>query len=265
MTQDLIETRDATVAIAAEAAALVMQGYRRPGTIQKKGRIDLVTDFDLRSEALILERLSRLCPSDTVVAEETRHSAASGRVWYVDPIDGTTNFAHGHPFFCISIGLYDDARPLIGVIHAPALGVVWMSSAGAGAFRSGERCQVSTTPVLGDSLLATGFPYDRATADDNNFREFTAIKRIARGIRRCGSAALDLALVADGTYDGYWEQKLNAWDMAAGAALIVEAGGRLTNYAGGPGDPRGGQLIATNGLIHDELASAIGEVRRRLP
>jgi len=261
---EALELRHATAVIAADAAEIVMQGYRRPGTIHKKGRIDLVTDFDLRSEALIVDRLSRLCPSDTIVAEETRHATAAGRVWYVDPIDGTTNFAHGHPFFCVSIGLYDGAQPLVGVIHAPALGIVWMCATGTGAFRNGERCHVSQTPLLGDALLATGFPYDRATSDDNNFREFTTLKRIVRGIRRCGSAALDLALVADGTYDGYWEQKLNAWDMAAGAALIVEAGGVLNDYDGAVGDPRNGQLIATNGKIQAALLTTIRGVRDRM-
>lgn len=264
MNQELTELRDATVVVAAEAAALVMQGYRRPGVIQKKGRIDLVTEFDLRSEALIIERLSRLCPSDTIVAEETRQAAASGRVWYVDPIDGTTNFAHGHPFFCVSIGLYDGMQPLLGVIHAPALGVVWMCSRGAGAFRNGERCHVTETSRLEDALLATGFPYDRATSNDNNFQEFMTFKRIVRGVRRCGSAALDLALVADGTYDGYWEQKLNAWDMAAGAALIVEAGGVINDYAGNPGDPRNGQLVASNGRIQAELLATIRRARSEL-
>lgn len=261
MNAELVELRDAVVVIAAEAATLVMQGYRQPGAIHKKGRIDLVTDFDLRSEALIVDRLSRLCPSDAIVAEETRHAAADGRVWYLDPIDGTTNFAHGHPFFCVSIGLYDGPQPLVGVIHAPALGVVWMCAAGTDAFRNGARCHVSQTPLLGDALLATGFPYDRATSDDNNFREFMALKRIVRGVRRCGSAALDLALVADGTYDGYWEQKLNAWDMAAGAALIVEAGGVLNDYQGNVGDPRRGQLVASNGRIQSELLAVITAAR----
>jgi myo-inositol-1(or 4)-monophosphatase len=199
LSAELVELRDATTEIAAEAAALVMRGYRRPGEIHKKGRIDLVTDFDLRSEALIVERLSRLCPTDAIVAEETRRTAAVGRVWYVDPIDGTTNFAHGHPFFCVSIGCYEDARPLVGVIHAPALGVVWTCAAGNGALRNGERCQVSHTASLGDALLATGFPYDRASSVDNNYTEFMALKRIVRGVRRCGSSALDLAFVADGS------------------------------------------------------------------
>lgn len=261
MSRELADLRDATVSIAAEAAALVMTGYRNPGAIQKKGKIDLVTDYDMRSEALIIERLTRLCPNDTIIAEETRHGQASGRAWYVDPIDGTTNFAHGHPFFCVSIGLYDGAQPLVGVIHAPALGVVWTCAAGGGASRNAEPCRVSSTNAVSEALLATGFPYDRATSPDNNFSEFTTIKRVSRGVRRCGSAALDLAFVADGTYDGYWEQKLKAWDMAAGAALVLEAGGCLTNYAGEPGDPRNGQLVATNGLIHTELLQTIQAAR----
>lgn len=269
MSNEYAELRDATAVIAAEAAALVLSGYRSPGAIRKKGRIDLVTDYDLRSEALIIERISRLCPADTIVAEETRHATAAGRTWYIDPIDGTTNFAHGHPFFCVSIALYDGARPLVGVIHAPALGVVWKCATGLGAARTqasraDEACRVSDTDNLGDALLSTGFPYDRATASDNNFTEFTAIKRVARGIRRCGSAALDLALVSDGTYDGYWEQKLSAWDMAAGAALVLEAGGKISNYAGDPGDPRTGQLVASNGKIHGELLTLIARARAGL-
>lgn len=265
MTQELIELRDAVVVIAHEAAELVMGGYRRPGTIHKKSRIDLVTDFDLRSEALIVERLTRLCPADAIVAEESRHAAAQGRCWYVDPIDGTTNFAHGHPFFCVSIGLYDDAAPLVGVIVAPALGVTWMVAAGSASMRNGEPCHVSETSALSEALLATGFPYDRATAVDNNFAEFTSLKRVVRGVRRCGSAALDLALVADGTYDAYWEQKLNAWDMAAGAALVVGAGGEISDYIGKPGDPRSGQLVASNGQVHAELLAMIANARASLP
>lgn len=264
MNTECLELRDATVAIAAEAAALIMTGYRNPGAIHKKGRIDLVTDYDLRSEALILERLDRLCPGDTIIAEETRHAPASGRTWYVDPIDGTTNFAHGHPFFCVSIALYVGTTPWLGVINAPALDVVWKCAAGSGSFRNDVRCRVSDTASLDDALLATGFPYDRATSEDNNFAEFMAIKRRARGVRRCGSAALDLALVADGTYDGYWEQKLKAWDMAAGAALILEAGGTLSDYAGNAGDPRNGQLIASNGRVQGELFDAITAARAGL-
>jgi len=250
--------------IAREAGSLIMEGFRTDAAISNKGPVDLLTEHDLRSEALIREQLTRRFPSHRVVGEETPETGEGELVWYVDPIDGTTNFAHGHPFFCVSIALYSGANGLAGVVHAPALGVTWMAARERGALRNGEPCRVSKRASLDQALTATGFPYDRWTNPDNNRRELGAFLRAARGVRRCGSAAIDISLVADGTYDLYWEQGLNAWDMCAGAILVLEAGGRLSTYGGGAADPRTGKLVASNGLVHEAALRTIGEARHNL-
>lgn len=250
--------------VAEEAGALVMQGFRSGTDIAHKGRFDLLTRFDLDSERLIREALTEAFPSHRIVGEENAETGEGDRVWYVDPIDGTTNFAHGHPFFCVSLALYEGARGLAGVVHAPALGTTWTASRGRGAFRNGERCFVSERATLEESLCATGFPYDRATNPDNNRAELGLFLERVRGVRRCGSAAIDLCLVADGTYDLYWEQRLNAWDMCAGALAVLEAGGTLTTYDGGDVDPRSGKLIASNGHVHEAAVRTIREARHQI-
>ena len=250
--------------LAREAGELVLQGWRAGGSIERKGRIDLVTDYDLRSEQAIRAGLTEAFPGHRIVGEEQPESGEGNHVWYVDPIDGTTNFAHGHPFFCVSIALYRGSVGLVGVVHAPALGTTWTATAGAGTRRNGEPCSVSSRDTMEEALCATGFPYDRWTHPDNNEREFSYFLKRTRGVRRCGSAALDLALLAEGTYDLYWEQALQAWDMCAGALLVSEAGGRLSDYAGGPADPRSGRLVASNTLLHDEALRILAEARRGL-
>lgn len=252
--------------IAREAGALLLSRWRTPLPVRKKGAIDLVTELDTASETLIRERLLAHYPDVPVVAEEQGGSApAAGLVWYVDPLDGTTNFAHGHPFFAVSIALCDGREPLVGVVVAPALNTVHAAARGLGAERNGEPCEVAKTTHLADALGATGFPYDRATNPDNNLREFAALKLKTRGVRRCGSAALDLCLVADGTYGFYWEQRLAPWDLAAGACIVAEAGGRVTDWSGAPFEPRVGQIAATNGPLHDELLAALRAVREGAP
>jgi myo-inositol-1(or 4)-monophosphatase len=259
MTPSTAEGRAELLAVALsaarEAAALVHSAWRKHPVAERKGLTEIVTRFDRESEALLRARLTQETPFP-VVGEEAGGDPAddeAGATWFVDPIDGTTNFVHGHPFFCVSLGLTVGSSPIVGVVVAPALGVEWTGAAGDGAFRNGEPCRVSEVSLFCDALLATGFPYDRADSEDNNFDAFVAIKRKCQAVRRCGSAALDLCLVADGTYDGYWEKKLAPWDCAAGAALVVAAGGRISNYGGGPGDVLTGQLLATNGAIHDAL------------
>ncbi len=229
----------------------------------KKGEIDLLTQFDLRSEAIISSRLARAFPGHAIVAEEGKLLAGAGDLtWYVDPLDGTTNFAHGHPFFCISMGLAERGTPVLGVVLAPALRIEWCAARGLGATRDGRTCRVSSSEHVAESLIGTGFPYDRRTSPENNFAEFVAVKRQARGVRRCGSAAIDLAFVADGTYDAYWEQKLRPWDMCAGAAVVMEAGGKITNYEGATADLRVGQVIASNSKVHEDLRGLIQGARK---
>ena len=251
--------------VALQAGELVMKGWRSVGEISRKGRFDLLTEYDLRSEQLIREQLSREFPAHRIIGEENAESGEGELVWYVDPIDGTTNFAHGHFFFAVSIGLYLGSQGLAGVVHAPALGVTWKASKGAGAFRNGTPCSVSTRNQLDEAVCATGFPYDRWSNPDNNHAELALFLQRARGIRRCGAASVDLCLVADGTYDIYWEQGLKAWDMCAGALLVQEAGGRLSTYEGTAADPRTGRLIASNGVLHDAAVRTIREARNKLP
>lgn len=247
-----------------EAGAIALEGWRAGGAVSKKGRFDLLTEHDLRSERRIRERIESEFPSHRIVGEEHEETGAGELVWYVDPIDGTTNFVHGHFFFCVSIALYRGSTGLVGVVHAPALGVTWTAARGRGAFRNGEPCTVSDRSRLDEALCATGFPYDRWTNPDNNHAELALFLQRAQGVRRCGSAAIDLCLVADGTYDIYWEKALNAWDMCAGALIVEEAGGRLSGYEGEPADPRTGKLVATNGLLHEQAVRTIGEARHKV-
>jgi len=261
----LLEMLPSCERIAREAGGIALSGYRRGTPISKKGALDLVTEYDLASEAHILRELGLLFPEIAVIAEEShQHARAVNEdelTFYVDPIDGTMNFAHGHPFFCVSIGLCRGGVPLLGVVHAPALSITWTCAGPGTAQRNGEACRVAERKDVIDFLCATGFPQDRATNPDNNYREFAFIKDRVRGIRRCGSAAIDLALVADGTYDVYWEQRLKPWDMAAGAALVLAASGRLRGYAGGEADVRSGSLIAASSAAFVPFAEMFDAVR----
>jgi myo-inositol-1(or 4)-monophosphatase len=255
---ELRRWRDAAVAIGEEAGRVLMEGWRRAPTVRKKGAIDLVTDYDLRSEALLRERMAEAFPDHALVAEEGEDQVEGEWIWYVDPLDGTTNFAHGHFFFAVSLGLARDGEPVLGVVHAPALGTTWAGAVGVDCQRSGVPCRVATgAAVLSDALVATGFPYDRGTSPENNLREAAAIIPRVQGIRRCGSAALDLALVADGTYDGYWEQKLQPWDVCAGLALVRAAGGTATDYEGKPAHAQSSCVVASNGALHAALLEAV--------
>jgi myo-inositol-1(or 4)-monophosphatase len=242
--------------VAVDAGALLLGGYRKRPTPTEKGRRDLVTEFDLKSEALIVERLTAATPELGLIAEEGG-GVQKPLSWFCDPLDGTTNFVHGHPFWAVSIGLLDEGKPVAGAVVAPALGLTWIGFQGGPAQRSGEICHVSETSELEQALVATGFPPDRQTAPENNLDTFVRVKKVVRGVRRCGSAALDMCLVADGTYDAYWERRLNPWDLAAGAAVVLSAGGKLTALEGGPVDLSIGHLIASNGRVHAALERLI--------
>ncbi len=253
--------------IAKDAAAELLRGFRGQTKIEFKGPVDLVTEFDRRSEAVIRERVARELPGLSLIAEESGGSTRPGTATlFADPLDGTTNFAHGHPIFAVSLGLVEEGQgPTVGVVCAPVLGWTWSAVVGDGATRNGERITVSAQQELRRSLLATGFPYDRREADPVNelqFAQFVAIERYsAQGIRRLGSAACDLCLVADGTYDGYWERKLSPWDLAGGAACVLAAGGALSSIDGGAVDVGSGSIVATNGAIHRSLLEALAAVR----
>jgi len=273
---DLDAVIDGARGAAHAAAAHALGGYRKRIHVEHKGPVDLVTAYDRASEEILRERLGRTF-AWPIVGEEA--GGADGEVaFYVDPIDGTTNFIHGHPFWCISIGLVVGGVAIAGVVIAPALGIEWYGYADEGrraAFRrsvtSGlvatpetlvEPCRPTTTATINASLLATGFPYDRRTSADNNFDAFVHMKKRARGIRRCGAAAIDLCLVADGTYDGYWERKLKPWDLAGGMAIVSGAGGRATDPDGRGSALQSGHIVATNGVLHGLLLDELARVRR---
>lgn len=256
---DLAALAAVALEVAEEAARFVMQGYRTAVVASEKARADLVTEYDLQSERLVRARLAERTPQLPVVGEE-QGGRAEGPTWYCDPIDGTTNFVHGHPFFCVSIGLLDGAEALVGAVVAPALATRWLGYRGGGAFRNGQTCRVSATRALPEALLATGFhPKSQRMPPHDNLGSFGVVLPEVRGIRRCGSAAIDLCMVADGSYDAYWERALNAWDIAAAAAIALAAGARITDLRGQPPDLSIGHILASNGLIHDALLALLPE------
>jgi len=257
-TQDLKDTLETALRVSSEAGALLKTGFRSKLEVHLKGSIDLVTEYDLRSQALIRDALRSAFPDHEFIGEEGDSSSVrSPYRWYVDPIDGTTNFAHGHPAYSVSIALYHESEALVGVVHAPSLDVTWCAARGLGAFRNGERCYVSDTATLERALAATGFPYDVWSNADDNVNEFRRMLKHTQGVRRCGSAALDLAWVADGSYDFYWEQRLKPWDICAGALIVSEAGGKLSDYDGGTADPLTGRLVASNGTLHASVITLL--------
>ena len=270
MTADdsLEQAREIAVGVAREAGRILLAGWEtggRPEIGFKSEDIDIVTEFDKRSEALIVERLAAAFPDDRIVAEEgTTHGEAgrARRVWYVDPLDGTTNFAHGMPLFSVSLGMAIDRRAVLGVVEAPALGWSFAGTTSGGSTFNGKPIAPSQTDQLVRALLVTGFPYIRNPVQ-NNLAEFAALTAAAQGTRRLGSAALDLCFVACGWLDGYWERALHAWDLVGGAAIVMGAGGRATDLDGTPFDGETGRVLATNGRIHEEISRVLEDVARR--
>jgi myo-inositol-1(or 4)-monophosphatase len=229
--------------------------------VEMKGDKDLVTEVDRESERLIVAHLLSRFPGHDIVAEESVYpQGGSSCRWIIDPVDGTTNYAHGFPWFCSSIALVQDGELVAGVIYNPVYDELFTATKGGGAFLNGVRLSVSTRSPLKNTLLGTGFPYDCATDPANNFAAFIAFQKSARGIRRAGAAALDLASVAAGRLDGFWELKLKPWDVAAGVLLVREAGGVVTTFDGSPYDIFNDRIVASNGLIHDEMAVMLASV-----
>jgi myo-inositol-1(or 4)-monophosphatase len=257
------EFLETAIAAARAAGALQKQSYCGDFAIEYKGETNLVTEVDQACEALIVETINSRHPGQDILAEENEYaSLRSGFTWVVDPLDGTTNYTHGIPWFCVSIALEIENVVRVGVIYHPMMEQLFTVVKGEGAFLNGERLSVSHRVPLRQSLVATGFPYDRATDPDNNFDNFFTFQMAARAVRRFGAAALDLAYVATGRLDGFWEAKLHPWDVAAGVLLVEEAGGAVTGYGGEQYDIRNHRIVASNGLIHQEmLAILAGEVR----
>lgn len=251
---------ETAVEAAVAAGRLQRSRFASSFTVDLKGAKDLVTELDTASEALIVSLLLKRFPGHGILAEEGSYPAGDGvHTWVIDPIDGTTNFAHGYPWFCSSIALEREGKLAVGVIHNPMTDELFTAVAGGGAFMNGRRLTVSQRAPLAASLLATGFPYDCATDSENNFDRFIRFQKAARGVRRAGAAALDLAWLAAGRLDGFWEVKLKPWDVAAGTLLVQEAGGMVTAFDGSPYDIRNHRILASNGRLHGEMIAMLAE------
>ncbi|NLV32293.1 MAG: inositol monophosphatase [Acidobacteria bacterium] len=249
---------------ALEAGKLLHERYRTGFAVANKGAIDLVTEVDLEAEERIVARLLGEFPDHSVLAEERHSRATPGPVcWVIDPLDGTTNYAHGYPDFSVSIALQIEGVVEWGAVYNPLREELFLARRGGGAFSNGARLAVSGVQSLDRSLLATGFPYDVRTSPRNNLADFCAFAVRCHGIRRSGSAALDLCHVAAGRLDGFWELHLNPWDCAAGYLAVREAGGRVTRYDGAEGGIRDGEVIASNGRIHAEMMEVLAAGRRK--
>ena len=243
---------------ARRAGLLLKEGLSGPREIRYKGEIDLVTEMDLASEKLILEAIRANYPDHAILAEESGRSESpdSPYRWVVDPLDGTTNYAHGLPIFCVSIGLEKDGEPYLGAIYVPMLDELYWAETGQGAYLNGQKLSVSKTTELGKALLVTGFPYDVKVKSDN-LVHFSNFLLSSQAVRRLGSAATDLAWVAAGRFDGFWEPRLGAWDMCAGTVLVREAGGTVTNYVGGPFSIYEKEILASNGALHPAMMEVL--------
>lgn len=239
---------------AREAGAILRESYRSAKTVEHKGVIDLVTEFDRRSEALIVSALRRAFPEHAIRAEEgSGNSAASEYEWLVDPLDGTTNFAHGFPVFAVSLALTRRGQLIAGVVYDPLRDELFAAEVGHGATLNGSPLKISTQAELGQSLLATGFPYDVRTNPHNNLAQFRQFQLRAQAVRRLGSAALDCAWVAAGRLEGYWEFRMKPWDVGAGALIAREAGGHVTTAEGDEDFLGRDSIVVSNRLIHEQM------------
>jgi myo-inositol-1(or 4)-monophosphatase len=260
MLKSYLET---AIDIAQEAGKILREEMERPPTIAYKGDFDLVTQADRRSEQLIVTRLRENFPEHAVAAEEgTGTDTGSDYRWHVDPLDGTTNFAHGYPCFCVSMALAFKGELLVGVIYNPIYQELFAAVRGEGATFNGKKIHCSKIDALKNSLLCTGFPNHKRLANPNIHYYWDFTLR-SHGVRRDGSAALDLAYVAMGRFDSFWEFGLNPWDTAAGIVLVEEAGGKITDLQGQPYVLGGPSILASNGLIHAEMVKVAAEVAER--
>ncbi|NEP62913.1 MAG: inositol monophosphatase [Symploca sp. SIO2G7] len=253
--------------VATEAAmaggAVLRRYWGNLSSIQEKGRSgDLVTEADQASEVAIMTVLKRHFPEHAILAEESGQVGQhdSPLLWAIDPLDGTTNYAHQYPLCAVSIGLLVNGVSMVGVVYNPILNDLYRAAKGLGATHNRRPIQVSATATLANSLLVTGFAYDRRETIDNNYAEFCHLTHLSQGVRRGGSASIDLAHVACGCLDGYWERGLSPWDLAAGVVLVEEAGGQVSAYDGDSFDIYSGRLVATNGALHQAMVQALSQI-----
>jgi myo-inositol-1(or 4)-monophosphatase len=251
------------IAIALKAGEILRSFFGHLSFVRQKSTYwDLVTEADLASEAYILKSIKDEFPDHTILSEEAgliQHQGSTHQ-WFIDPLDGTTNFTHQYPMFAVSMGLVINQVPELGIVYNPISGELFVASKGRGATLNGKAIHVSKVDTLERSLLGTGFAYDRKETSENNYAEFCHITNMSQGVRRGGSAALDLAFVAAGRLDGYWERGLKPWDTAAGILLVQEAGGLCTSYEGRSIDLASGRILATNGITHPLLINELTTV-----
>jgi len=244
--------------VAVEAGEILRRYFGKFNRVHFKGAIDIVTDADLRSEEFISKKIKKVFKNDSILCEEGSNVEGShSRKWIVDPLDGTTNFAHGYPFFAVSIALEVDGEVVLGVVYDPLRDELFSALKGNGAKLNGKKVGVSNVNELKYSLLSTGFPYDVATSPENNLNHWSNFIKRAQAIRRDGSAALNISYVACGRFDGFWEMKLKPWDMAGGALIVREAGGWVTDFDGGEFNLYSGRILASNGKIHQQMVDVL--------
>jgi myo-inositol-1(or 4)-monophosphatase len=259
----LTKLRQLAESVAREAGSLLKSRVGKIKSVDYKSAFNIVTDVDKASEELIVKVIKATFPDDGFLAEESGEelSRKSKRRWIIDPLDGTTNYTHSYPFFAVSIGVEEDGVMVLGVVYNPMADEMFVAERGAGAYLNGEKLAVSKESSLDNSLLATGFPPDTLNNMQNNMESFKYLTSHCHGVRRDGSAALDLCFVAAGRLDGFWERKLAPWDVAAGSLIVEEAGGSVTNLEGGAMELASGHILATNGLIHRQVMDGLEKVR----
>ena len=263
MANDIIKFLTVAWDAASAAGMIIRENWQEPKQIEHKGAIDLVTTVDRDSECAIVEILRRNFPEHSILAEEQTNLVGDDNDyrWIIDPLDGTTNFAHGYPQFCVSIALEYSGEVILGLVYDPLRQECFRATLGSGATLNGSPIHVSAAHELDKSLLATGFPYDQRENPDSYLSYFKAFMTRSQGIRRNGAAALDLCYVAAGRLDGFWELKLKPWDVAAGALIVKEAGGHMSDFAGSSFAIAGSQTLATNGAIHAEMLGVLRELQ----
>jgi myo-inositol-1(or 4)-monophosphatase len=246
--------------LALEAGTLLREELWRARRVEYKGEIDLVTDADRMAEKILVDGIRSNFPDHAVLAEESGAHEVSGAThrWIVDPLDGTTNYAHRYPFFCVAIALEIEGELTMAVVYDPMLDETFSAVAGGGAALNGRAITVTGEDDLGKSFLSTGFPYDMRETEQDNLDNFLKFMKTTQAVRRDGSAVLDLCYVACGRFDGFWEMKLSPWDIAAGALVVAESGGVVTSFDGGPLDIYTGEVVASNGMIHDQMLQVLG-------
>lgn len=250
-----------TEVIARQAGSVLLDGYGRAHHVRLKGVIDLVTEFDRRSEDVIIELIQREFPDHAILAEESGpHTASSEYQWVIDPLDGTTNFAHGIPLFAVTIVLLRNHSPVLGVIYDPLRNEMFSAEAGRGATLNGNPVHVSAERDLGKAVLSTGFPYDVRTNPRNNFAQFAHFQRRVQAVRHLASASLDCAWTATGRLDGYWEFGVQPWDIGAGGLIVREAGGCVTSADGAPDFLSTDSIVVSNGLLHEQMLLVLRQV-----